>query len=199
MRKYNSNEMRTDHSVIEHYEDLGLKERLSNGFDHVKNSRVGRFIYSDDLNRFSLYHTQVEGQALRDFKDGVKETAQGLFYLAKGASKNVTDKDWRERNKWPIIGGVAVGLAIPIILQFGARVERVGYMTGIGQGGTTTYGGTLIWPWHQIGGGAVISESNPIKVQNFAYASAWRNLPLHVAEGGIGGAITAGVIKKVKK
>lgn len=87
----------------------GASNRLKKGVEYVKNSRAGKFFYNPELDgKFSLYNTQIEGKALKDFKDGLKDTTKGFINSVKGAPCNFKDKSWWKKY-WPEVVGLFYG------------------------------------------------------------------------------------------
>lgn len=65
-----------------------IKSSIKEGFNYVKNSRLGKIIYNKDIEKFALYNPQVEGEAIRNVKNKVNEVGS---YFKKHPIKVTAD------------------------------------------------------------------------------------------------------------
>jgi hypothetical protein len=96
---------------------LGIANRIKGGFNYVKNSKIGRsakFIHESNM------------EILGYTKDGLKNTAKEIFYLAKEAPQNLKDPNWWSRNKWNI-----ASIAIPAAISIGIGIISTRYRIDI--------------------------------------------------------------------
>jgi hypothetical protein len=111
VKKYENKEIEDSLNYSGKFKSLsGIEKNLKYVGGKIKNSKVGRFIYNNNLNEFSLYHPQVEGKILKDLKDGLRDFKDGIKNIPKRSFNYV--KEHPKKAAISIGGGIAAAVAL---------------------------------------------------------------------------------------
>jgi hypothetical protein len=117
-----------DGSGIGHYQSLtGLSDKIHSGLSKVKNSKVGKFVYDP----------AIEGEALKEAGNTVKNVATNVYYSMKEAPSVIRDKEkrsaWWGANKVKVIGlGAFAAAEIGLSLIAKGYLDKAAHTQGIG-------------------------------------------------------------------